>query len=836
MTLTLPAPTDTTFLDQRLAELGVNEKDNIFTRVWASRHDEKKDDGVIVTKEVNEKRDYKIFDSDEEGNIVIRYFNQHGQPYRWKKEDTKLTRDFVRKRLKVPKGSMKYSQESGSELYPFFTPGIIKKFKAKQEIETLYLVEGEFKAFKASMNGLDFVGLPGIHGFYNGDVKGKLHDDIQDLIIACKVHKIVLLFDADFLGINWAQDKDLVTRPNNFYSSIKAFRESLQVLLDAEDVNLELVYYMHIKSKYMNEAKGIDDLFCKYSSVPLEIIEDLNSLNHARKYFDGFSILDQQKDVHTRAFHYLGLINEQEFYKTYRDFIGAREFKFRRRRYIYNDEKKEVVFVRHEDADKFMRIGPDWVKLVTKLNKFGEKEEEVVAWKISEITRDYKKFPDFLEQVQKYDDFCNEPNWNGSYQRVINNCYNLCEPLKWQPKEGSIASTIAYLKHVFQGKGNIVLGENGLFEKEEAFTGDPFTVILDWLTILIKNPKHMLPVPVLVSPENETGKTTFLKWLQMIFGTNACILGNAQFQMKFNGHYITKFIIGIDESFLEVDKKAEKERLKQLVTADSVYLENKGMNVRKMMFYGKLILVSNDADRIMKIEEGETRWFVVRVPKIPRIKLSGQELVSRGFKTLKQLNGKPIDPNQEYDVPNIDPDLEFKMKKECPAFLHFIYNREVFHPRASRLWFDPEWIITDQYKTIVETTKNRIDRVFESWIREQFLSFNLPVLRYTTTFLVSVFNDSKNSKYKIDELELKTYLSSKGLKPEAKSIYHKSPKGFRESVFMDGNEPEDKSPSIMWWSGTGRPYTFKAEDWLNEQDQITLGINQNQKSDEELPF
>ena len=117
----------------------------------------------------------------------------------------------------------------------------------------------------------------------------------------------------------------------------------------------------------------------------------------------------------------------------------------------------------------------------------------------------------------------------------------------------------------------------------------------------------MLPVPILVSQENGTGKSTFLKWLQLLFGSNMCILGNEQFKMKFNSHYISKFIIAVDEGFLEVDKKAEKERLKQLVTADSAYLESKGMDVRKINYYGKLIICSNDADRVMKIDEGESR-------------------------------------------------------------------------------------------------------------------------------------------------------------------------------------------------------------------------------------
>jgi hypothetical protein len=185
-------------------------------------------------------------------------------------------------------------------------------------------------------------------------------------------------------------------------------------------------------------------------------------------------------------------------------------------------------------------------------------------------------------------------------------------------KKAASRPRCAFLKHIFQGNWKVILDDQGRVEKENAVSGDPFTVALDYLTIQYRYPKHMLPVPILVSPENGTGKSTFLKWLQMIFGTNMCILGNAQFQMKFNGHYITKYIISIDEGFLEVDKKAEKERLKQLVTADSAFVEFKGMNVRKINYYGKLIICSNDADRVMKIEDGESRWFVVKVPVLKK--------------------------------------------------------------------------------------------------------------------------------------------------------------------------------------------------------------------------
>ena len=659
---------NTEYLTARMAELGLTEKDYTFTRVWTQPSSRKDDDGNIITEDHEQKRDYLLFDADEEGNIIIRYFDLKGQPYRWRKEDTKQTRDFIRRRLRDPKGSQKYHQEAGSPVTPYFPPGLIRKYQKcfngqaaeTDYIDILYLIEGEFKSFIGERAGIDMIGLPGIYGFFNGDIKGRLNEDIEEVIIKCKVKKIVMLFDADLLQVKWESNKDLAKRPMNFYGSIKSFRESLQILLDDDKVDLNLVYYMHINIKYLNDAKGLDDLLVKYKDRTMEIIEDLFALNSARKYFQGHFIVDQNKDI-SKVWRDLGLTDEQEFYKTYGDFIGDREFKFRRRRYIYNRDSKEVVFVRHEDAEKYMRIGPDWVKVIQKPNKFGKMEEEVVTWKISEIQRDYKKFPDFLEQIRKYDDFCNEPNWNGQYQHEINGCYNLCRPLNWKSEEGPITNTIKFLKHIFQGEGSITLDDKGWHETENFVTGDPFTVAMDWLTILIRHPKQMLPVPILVSPENNTGKSTFLKWLQILFESNMVILGNEQFKMKFNGHYITKFIIAIDEGFLEVDKKSEKERLKQLVTADAVYLENKGQNVRKINYYGKLIICSNDADRVMKIDDGESRWFVVRVP------------------VLKEK----------------DPDLETKLREEMPALLHFIYNRPIHHPRVDRLWFKAEWFLTD---------------------------------------------------------------------------------------------------------------------------------------------
>src|SRR5690606_28307309 len=155
--------------------------------------------------------------------------------------------------------------------------------------------------------------------------------------------------------------------------------------------------------------------------------------------------------------------------------------------------------------------------------------------------------------------------------------------------------------------GTLILDEHGRFVNEIGILGDPFTVALDYLTILLHDPKHKLPAIILVSPENITGKTTFIKFLRILFGSNVVHLGIEQSNMRFNSHYITKFIVGLDEGL--IDKKAEKERLKMLITADEAWLEFKGMNLIRISFHAKFVACSNEADSFLQMDQNDSRWF-----------------------------------------------------------------------------------------------------------------------------------------------------------------------------------------------------------------------------------
>ncbi len=744
------------FFERRLKELGVKPKHN-----------------QVMRPDGDKEKAYPVFEETEKGDIRINYFDLRGMPYHYRKSGAKWPQSYSRVRLQHPKEGMKYYQPKGSGSFPFFTPGIIAKYKAKERIETLIFTEGEFKAFKGNMDGLDIIGFPSIHGPYTNSVHRELHPDIIEIIRKCQVERVIFLTDADTLTVNLdAEDpnKDLYKRPNSFYTAVRNFRESRDLLIDDKLISLKYAYYCYIRPEFRHDGKGLDDLLVNYRGVQSrkQIIDELQTAFFS-KYFKGWNLTEGKLQNLRREF---GLTNVEDFYSLYREFLGNKEFRWKNSRYQFDGNK--VVYLRHEEVDHYMRVGPDYMKIIRVPNRDGDLEEEIVPWKKTEIKEDYKRFPDFMDQIQRYDAFCNEPAWNGSYKRKHGNCYNICNPINFDPKEGSIENTLKFLKHLFGGQGEVRQLHGAYMECGDI--GDQFTIALDYLSIQYRKPKQKLPVPCLVSPEERTGKTTFLNWLRSIYGSNATILDNERFKMNFNAHYITKFIIGLDEGFLDVEKKAEKERLKQMATADEAFMENKGMNVKKFPYYGNLIICSNDADRLMKMEDADSRWFVVRVPQL-------------------------TEP---------DPDLENKLKAEIPAWLHFIKHRQIIHPRKDRLWFKKDWIITEQFKLVVQATKNRLDRVIETFIKEQFLLYRSDKLRYPLKYLAERINET--AKYRIDESDLRDFLSKRGMDSE-KVQRIKIPYG----IDLDAPDMFGKG-KIKYNETVARPYIFYHDEWLNPSE------------------
>ncbi|PRY90607.1 primase-helicase family protein [Mongoliibacter ruber] len=771
------------YYEERLRGLGITEEINTIT---SPDYEHGENSAWIRTTKTKENKAFEIH----EKGIQINYFLPTGYPIDWKPDGLKWSKNFSRIRLTKENTyekdgnihTAKYHQEKGSPLVPYLTPGVIKAYNTDKKIETLVLVEGEFKAFKAwmvkdkigEMENWEFVGIPGIHGFYGGDTnhRREINEIIQQIILDCEVKNIVMLLDADTLTVKWKDNKDLRTRPMSFANAVANFRNSLHLLIEDKSVNLTHVYFMHLKTKMYEHTKGLDDLLVSLPAKQQQIMDDLSQLHFAKTYFDGLPLTDGQT---SGIYRYFGTNNQSDFYAIYKEYIGSRPFIFNRTKYEWTGE--ELKYVKSEEADRFARIGINWIKRVRLPNHRGITEERIEKWSVTEIKRDYPKHQAeqmINKDIPRFDGFFSLPSWDPKgYRRTIYGCYNLMEPLMWDPKPGRIDTTLGFVKHLFQGEGKVEWDEEEKVYKETAYKGDQFTIALDYLTILHQHPTQKTFVPCLVSKDQKTGKSTFLEWLCMVYNGNGIVLNNDQFKKNFNAHWASKFIIGLDEGFLDVEKKAERERLKQMVTAKEIFMELKGIDVKPIPYFGHLIICSNDADNLMKMEEEDTRWFVVKVKK-----------------TDKE-----------------DPDLENKLKTEIPAWISFLSNRKIFHKKTSRLWFDPKDFETDQMRKIIEVTKARLDVVVENWIKDLFLTYKLPSIRVNRKTMLKYLNDPALSKYRIDEKELKYYLEEK------KGMKYLSPGRCKLPTHINGFD-SDNEPRIAYIEETQRHYLFKPDDWL----------------------
>lgn len=755
----------TSFYQQRLSTMGVQPNQNLLkTNDFP--------DGL------------PLFAADEEDNIRINYYDLRGYPYKYRKAGNKWGVDYYRKRLKHPVGDFKYWQPKKSQSFPYFTPSVIDQFINRRPIDTLFFTEGEFKAFTAHLAGLPTIGFPSIHGSYDVQVERHFHEDVEKVIRECQVQNLVFITDADTLVCNLdTKDvgKDLQKRAISFFSAIRNFHDAAVVARDGKSSNLRSIYWCCLRPYLNRDTKGIDDLLLAYPAKQNQIIHELRS-QEFEEFFQGTKLSETGLK---RIKKQLGATSVEDYYAAYAEQILEQVFTYGRCRYqLIGDELKRL---RHEDASKYMRVGPTWYKEVTNYRADGTFDTEITPWKKSEIAQDYKDFKDFIEQIPRYDAFCNVPSVNGKYRKEVGNNLNVFAPITHVLQEGNISHSLQFLAHLFDNSGNVRTYHycDIATHKEHTYSvccpveGDQFTIALDWLSLVVQRPLQKLPVPCLVSKKEGTGKTTFLRWLKEMFQSNAVILNNDRFKMNFNSHYATKYIIGIDEGFLEVEKKSEKEKLKQMVTSPTIFLESKGANVQEVEFHGKLIFCSNDADRLMKIDDEDSRWFIVEVPQFTK------------------------------EVPQL---LEL-LKTEVPAMLHFLNYRDITHPHISRLWFSKECIETEQQRKIVQATKTRTELAIENLLEDMFLTYKITPLYIHTEWLLEKLN--KEVKFRIERKDLNDVLKSKRGMEVFPTMRIKIPLSFDDNN-SNGSEVEDLR--ILYYNKLCRPYCFEAEDWLNEDD------------------
>lgn len=385
----------------------------------------------------------------------------------------------------------------------------------------------------------------------------------------------------------------------------------------------------------------------------------------------------------------------------------------------------------------YIRVGTDYFKVIAKKDRYKSENTLLKPWKKDEIKQDHGK--NLLGMIYKFDDFTIYPD-NVEYTPVLNNCYNLYAKFSHkfvidEVNTNDIPVTMGLIHHIF---------------------GDQWELGLKYIKILYENPRQILPVLALVSTERETGKTTFLNWIQMLFGENTTLINPSDLTSNFNDAYATKNIIMIDET--TIDKQHAIEKLKSIATAKTMSVSQKFVSHYSVPFFGKVIFCTNKESDFMKIDEEEIRFWVRKIKLI------------KGAKNT-----------------NIETDLF----NEIPKFLKYLMQLSAIDFSKSRMVFTKDEILTESLQVVMEESKSTLRKEIEMNLDDFFMNND------GIEFIEATAKDVKMQWFSLNHKFDACYIR-KVIKDEMKVVILKNKK---YKGFPNQNYPQS--------SKTGLPFLFK---------------------------
>lgn len=795
------------YFTDRMDKLGVTANNNQIM-LWAYDADQQK----------NILKENKIFIPHEKGIEIIAYTLDRSI-VRIEKEGSKIKKNWSIIRLENPVvkadgSTMKYQMPKGHGSYPFFPPAIIDKYDQKINIQTLFITEGFFKAFKGAMHGIDVVGIASITHMKNKQ-KGELHEDIIKLIKICNVQRVVWLTDADCFDVSSKaktdnKTVDLYKRPASFYQSISTFKQLL------DDYEIEK-YFVHIDADNIvsatenvnySDVKGLDDLLIKFPTITQEIVQDLYSVSKPGNWFKKYNITTGLSKVYKE----FRLQNVNDFFLWHverKELDKKKEFIFNGTHYQYDEEKGECKILIPGDAKHYFRVGTQYFKFVYIPNKYKQLERQFHAWDKGTIADDHggKKFQQF---IPKYQAFCNVPD-HVNYQQVINSCFNVYNPLDYLPTDeistaDDCPEIMGFINHIF---GNSIIS----FTHPETKLKTEISMLnmaLDYIQLLYQHPAQKLPILCLVSKENNTGKSTFGKLLKQVLGGNCAVVGNQDLAGDFNKHWATKCLVICDET--KIDKQAVIEKVKSLSTAEKIMMNSKGRDHVEIDCFIKFIFITNNEENFIYASEDDIRYWIIKVPTIQKEK----------------------------------PGLMDAMIDEIPAFLSFLNQRKLTTENLNRMWFHPKLLRTKALDKVIAHSKPTIVKEIMQYVRDMFMDFGVTEFMMTSDDVrKEIFNNKYERNYVANILKETFKLHPyhvfiyKGTEYNAEedAIAHAKLHGFTELEAMAQITRKDKVTRYTYprWeevreigkapdrrrsviNGTGRPFVFKIEKFLTDEE------------------
>ena len=716
------------------------------------------------------------------GDILISYYTIAGEAIRYLKMGeghnghiNAGSRYYETRRLREPKGDMKYQMPAGQPTIPWFPPALVEKYQKKEEITHLVLTEGVFKAMRGSMAGLDVVGLPSITCYKDKD--GQLYSDIAHLIEECRVQHVIVLWDGDCLNISKKDLQvcdELTNRPAMFFNSAKKIAELVKSIKWKKNRDAPQTWFAHVKSDALPTApKGLDDMLIEAAAIGQEdrVVRELRTLPDSPFFFVIKNLTNGIPALHK----YFRLHDVEQFYQLHVDLIGEREFKFKGSIHKWSQVENKLKMEVPWWAKEIKWVGDEFFIEQTTPGAIRSRRV-LVHWKEGNFKKLFDK-PDFYKSLQHYRAFCNIPD-HFNYRQVVETAdglkfYNRYFPFPHVEQEGRCDNILALIKHIF--------GENEVVHALSGKSYSTWQLGLDYIQLLLTRPTQMLPILCLYSPENNTGKSTLGKLLMWMFGDNAIPIGNADLSNDFNETYSDKLLAICDETLLE--RKKDAERIKALSTNDQILVNPKGQKQYTIDFFCKFVFTSNNL-RMIYVNKHDQRYWILRVPVLE----------------------------------NPDPAMLDKMKDEIPAFVYHLKRRPLHSGEAAegRMWFHPSLIKTSLFDDMVRVNEPSDATNLREAIRDWFIQDpDLKELRMTLKEIRAEFFSGAAGQAWIQEI-LNDYIDVDLLrKPDGTAKFERG--HYTKMIVVAGANGEEeykpvKKPYI------GRPYVFHRRKFVTDSD------------------
>lgn len=495
------------------------------------------------------------------------------------------------------------------------------------------------------------------------------------------------------------------------------------------DIDLNAVDYWNIHHTWQECFDGVKNI---------EWINDKTIVNH-RSGKESFCI--KGDFLHVTGDNELGLPNDKKYTK----FMLLSRLKFKQ------NHRGAITWVEYKFLHAhipYIRVGTDYFKVINKKDRYGVQRKVIKGWKKEEIKSDHSV--QLVKIIPAFDDFIIEPD-NRNHELVIDSCYNLYAPFSHKPfetevDESHIPVSMGLLRHIF---------------------GAQVKMGISYIKLLYERPRQPLPILCLVSRERQTGKTTFLNWMQILFGDNFIQINPEDLNSAFNSIYATKNLIALDETV--IDKSHAVEKLKSIATAKTISVNQKFVANYSIPFYGKVIICTNKEKDFMRIDEEEIRFWIRKVPVID----------------------------------SINTGIENDLRNEIPYFLRYLMQQTMPDTKRSRMVFTAEELKNEQLEDIQKESWSWLRKEFFMEM-EQFFNQNDGLFEVKATA-----NDLKKHFFSHNHQVTNAYLF-KILRDEMLLKQEK----LQRYKPLDSNSP---TPS------RGRPFTFKRSDFqIDELEKVEI--------------